>query len=126
MENAGLFLKGVYDRDLPYKFNLSGSGSLELKEKIHESLAGRKRIFEVNPVGFFEFVNFKTDYRYENKLNDFFGIEKKQSMIFLDEYLNFGGYPRVILEARLDEKNKTIGDIFRSCVEKRYVVFVEY
>lgn len=118
LENAGLFLKGVYDRDLPYKFIVSGSGSLELKEKIHESLAGRKRIFEVNPVGFFEFVNFKTDYRYENKLNDFFGIEKKQSMIFLDEYLNFGGYPRVILEARLDEKNKTIGDIFRSCVEK--------
>ncbi len=118
LENAGLFLKGVYDRDLPYKFIVSGSGSLELKEKIHESLAGRKRIFEVNPVGFLEFVNFKTDYRYENKLNDFFDIGKDQAMMFLNEYLNFGGYPRVILESRADEKNKTIGDIFRSCVEK--------
>ena len=33
-ENAGLFLKGLYDRGLPYKFLVSGSGSLELKEKI--------------------------------------------------------------------------------------------
>ena len=46
-ENAGLFLKGIYDLDLPYKFILSGSGSLELKEKIQESLTGRKRLFEL-------------------------------------------------------------------------------
>src|SRR3989338_6830102 len=38
-ENAGIFLKGLYDMNLPYKFIVSGSGSLELKEKIHESLA---------------------------------------------------------------------------------------
>ena len=42
LDNAGLFLKGIYDRNLPYKMIVSGSGSLELKEKIHESLAGRK------------------------------------------------------------------------------------
>ena len=34
LENAGLFLKGVYDRNLQYKFVVTGSGSLELKEKI--------------------------------------------------------------------------------------------
>ena len=33
-ENAGLFLKGLFDLKLPYKFIVSGSGSLELKEKI--------------------------------------------------------------------------------------------
>jgi len=46
-ENAGLFLKGIYDRKLPYKLIVSGSGSLELREKIHESLAGRKKQFEL-------------------------------------------------------------------------------
>ncbi|MBW2662531.1 MAG: AAA family ATPase, partial [Deltaproteobacteria bacterium] len=40
-ENAGLFLKGLYDLKLPYKFIISGSGSLELKKQIHESLIGR-------------------------------------------------------------------------------------
>ncbi|MFH1573494.1 MAG: AAA family ATPase, partial [Acidobacteriota bacterium] len=44
-ENAGLFLKGLYDQGLPWKFVVSGSGSIELKEKISESLAGRKRVF---------------------------------------------------------------------------------
>ena len=60
-ENAGLFLKGLFDMDLPYKFIVSGSGSLELKEKIHESLAGRKRVFELNTLSFEEFVNYKTN-----------------------------------------------------------------
>ncbi|MCL4279629.1 MAG: AAA family ATPase, partial [Ignavibacteriaceae bacterium] len=64
-ENAGIFIKGIYDLHLPYKFILSGSGSLELKEKIQESLVGRKRLFELLPVTFKEFVNYKTEYRYE-------------------------------------------------------------
>src|SRR3970040_2611283 len=41
-ENAGIFLKGLYDMRVPYKFIVTGSGSLELREKIHESLPGRK------------------------------------------------------------------------------------
>jgi len=52
-EDAGLFLKGLYDMRLPYKFIISGSGSIELKEKIHESLTGRKRVFELSTVAFF-------------------------------------------------------------------------
>jgi len=107
-ENAGLFLKGIYDMSLPYKFIVSGSGSLELKEKIHESLVGRKRIFELAPVSFEEFVNFKTDYRYQGKIKDYFEIEKEATENFLKEYLNFGGYPRVVLEEEKDEKRKII------------------
>ena len=48
-ENAGLFLKGLFDQGLPYKLVVSGSGSLELKEKIHESLVGRKRLLNCQP-----------------------------------------------------------------------------
>ena len=56
-EDAGRFLKGLYDLNLPYKFIVSGSGSLELKERIHESLVGRKRLFELNTLTFEEFFN---------------------------------------------------------------------
>ena len=66
-EDAGLFLKGLSDLKLPYKFILSGSGSLELKQKIHESLIGRKRLFELSTVSFEEFINHRTDYRYEDR-----------------------------------------------------------
>jgi hypothetical protein len=77
-ENAGLFLKGIHDLNLPYKFIVSGSGSVDLKAKIKESMVGRKRVYELYPVSLTEFVHFKTDYRYENNLADFFSSEKSK------------------------------------------------
>ena len=75
-------MKGLYDMSLPYKFIISGSGSVELKEKVHESLAGRKAMFEVLPVSFREFVNFKTEYKYSDRLVDYFAIEKHKNTQF--------------------------------------------
>jgi hypothetical protein len=115
-EDAGLFLKGIYDMDLPYKLIVSGSGSLELKEKIHESLTGRKQLFELDPVTFEEFVDFKTNYKYD--LNDFFEIEKSKTLKYLEEYLNFGGYPNVIIEETSEDKINKIGEIYNSYIEK--------
>lgn len=117
-ENAGLFLKGLYDRGLPYKFIVSGSGSLELKEKIQESLAGRKRLFEITTITFEEFVNFRTSYRYEDRLEDFFKVEQTESRTLLEEYLLFGGYPRVVLEKTLEEKREILRDLYQSYVER--------
>jgi len=117
-EDVGIFLKGIYDMNLPYKFIVSGSGSVELKEKIHESLAGRKRLFELSTLSFEEFVNYKTDYRYESKLEDFFSLERERALLFLKEYLNFGGYPRVVLEETLEEKTKIIAELYQSYIER--------
>lgn len=117
-ENAGVFLKGIYDMNLPYKFIVSGSGSVELKEKIHESLAGRKRIFELFTLNFEEFVNFRTGYKYEAKLDEFVEIDTEKIIELLGEYLNFGGYPRVVLEETLKEKQKVIDEIYQSYLEK--------
>lgn len=117
-EDAGLFLKGIYDMELPYKFILSGSGSVELKEKIKESLAGRKRIFELSTLTFEEFVNYKTDYRYEKHLLDFFSVEETKARELLDEYINFGGYPKVVLEEKFSEKQAEINEIYQSYIER--------
>src|SRR3989344_4878074 len=123
-ENAGLFLKGIYDMQLPYKFIVSGSGSLELKEKIHESLAGRKRVFELPTLSFEELVAFKTDYNYTNpdgtlkEPATFFAIYGKKALFYLEEYLNFGGYPRVVLETEISKKQVAIDEIYRSYLEK--------
>jgi predicted AAA+ superfamily ATPase len=117
-EDAGLFLKGLFDLKLPYKFILSGSGSLELKQKIHESLVGRKRLFELNTVTFEEFINHRTDYRYEENLADFLAIEKDRAQQLLSEYMHFGGYPRIVMAAEQREKLRLIDDIYRSVIEK--------
>jgi len=117
-ENAGIFLKGIYDQNLPYKFIVSGSGSLELKEKIHESLAGRKRLTELSTISFEEFVNFRTGYQYEDRLDDYFRIETEKTALLLEEYLDFGGYPQVMLSDRVEEKTKLINEIYQSYLEK--------
>jgi uncharacterized protein len=117
-EDAGLFLKGLYDMRLPYKFIISGSGSIELKEKIHESLTGRKRVFELSTVAFKEFVDFRTSYNYSSQINEFFNIETQKTNALLDEYLHFGGYPRVITEESIEEKRKEMDEIYQSYIEK--------
>jgi len=117
-ENAGLFLKGIFDMNTPYKFVVSGSGSLELKAKISESMAGRKQLFMVDPVSFEEFVNFKTNYQYEDRLLDFFKIEEGKTARLLTEYMVFGGYPRVILAETADLKQNQMQEIYRSYVDR--------
>lgn len=120
-ENAGLFLKGLYDMNSPYKFIVSGSGSLELKEKIHESLAGRKRIFELSTLSFLEFVNYKTEYKYEEKIPDYFLLHPDTVLELLKEYMIYGGYPAVVMAETSDEKNRVISELYQSYLEKDIV-----
>jgi len=118
-EDAGLFLKGIYDSRIPQKLVVSGSGSVELKEKIHESLAGRKLFFHLNTLSFEEFLDFKTGYKYEGKLVNFCSLEQEGLLAALfDEYLGFGGYPRVVLSETADEKAKIIDEIYSSYLIK--------
>jgi hypothetical protein len=117
-EDAGLFLKGLFDLKLPYKFILSGSGSLELKQKIQESLIGRKRLFELSTITFEEFINHRTEYRYEENLVDFLSIEKDRAGQLLAEYMTFGGYPRIVMATEQRGKLRLIDEIYRSVLEK--------
>ncbi|MGD8659213.1 MAG: ATP-binding protein [Desulfobacterales bacterium] len=116
--DAGLFLKGLFDLKLPYKFIISGSGSLELKQKIDESLVGRKRLFELSTITFEEFLNHRTDYRYDDNLADYLEIEPDRARQLLSEYMTFGGYPRVIMVPEELEKRRIIDEIYRSVLEK--------
>ncbi|PIV07555.1 ATPase, partial [Candidatus Shapirobacteria bacterium CG03_land_8_20_14_0_80_35_14] len=117
-ENAGVFLKGIYDMDLGYKFVVTGSGSFELNEKIVESMAGRKRLFELNSLSFKEFVDYKTDYKYVENYDLLQKFEEDKLSLMLQEYLIFGGYPRVILSSDEAEKRLLATEIFNSYLDK--------
>jgi hypothetical protein len=117
-ENAGLFLKGIYDMRGPHKWIVSGSGSLELKGKIQESLAGRKRMFTLDTCTFLEYAAFQTQYRYGDRLYDWMETEPERARHLLEQYVNYGGYPRVVLEASDQEKRLLIDEIFSSYLEK--------
>lgn len=118
IENAGLFLKGIYDRELPYKFIATGSGSLELKEKIAESLVGRKRNFYLYTVSIGEFANYKTEGKYENRIGQALATDPILEDQVLREYLAFGGYPRVVTAIGPGEKNAMLAEIFQGYIER--------
>jgi len=96
-----------------------------LKQKIDESLVGRKRLFELSTVTFEEFLNYRTDYRYEDSLADFLAIEKDRSEQLLVEYMTFGGYPRIVTATEQQEKHRLIDEIFRSVLEKDIVYLLK-
>ncbi len=127
INNAGIFLKGLQDMGLPYKFIVSGSGSVDLRAEIRESMLGRKRIYEVFPLNLLEFVNYKTDYQYSDRLSDFFALEHARSEGLLLDYMNFGGYPRVVLESQTREKNREMDEIYQGYIARdiAYLLKVE-
>jgi len=72
-----------------------------------------------NPIIFkFGFINYRTEYKYENNLYDFFKVENKKLSELLNEHLHFGGYPRVVTAESIEEKKKEIDEIYRSYIEK--------
>ena len=117
-KNAGRFMKGIYDMGLRHKFILSGSGSLELKEDLVESLAGRKRIFELNPVSFLEFTDFRTSYRFSDNIEEWLDYSDSERTHLFNEYLIFGGYPKVILADTQERKKLVLAEIYRSYIER--------
>ena len=127
-EDAGRFLKGLYDMDLPYKFIATGSGSIELKEKIGEALTGRKHLIEMSSVSFEEFIDYKTSYKYTKSLAAFYSVEKTKTRLLLDEYLRFGGYPAVVTADTILRKKEIMNEIFVSYITKdiSYLLGVKY
>ncbi len=117
-QDAGRFLKGLYDMQLPCKFVVTGSGSLELKEKISEALTGRKHLIEMHPVSFYEYLDYKTAYSYTDRLDEYCRIEHTTLLGFFYEYLTYGGYPKVITSDTSELKYDVMDEIFTSYITK--------
>jgi hypothetical protein len=118
LPNAGLFLKGLYDRQLPHKLIVTGSGSLELKEKIAESLVGRKEIFFLPTVSPAEFVRYRTDYAYDKGVKEVLHTDRALMERILGEYLKYGGYPRVITAKTEQRKLRILEEIYQGYMER--------
>jgi len=114
-------VKYLYD-NYDIKFFLTGSSSYYLKNLFSESLAGRKFIFELYPLDFEEFLIFKSqkiffyptlEQKGENK--NLISFEKKKKLY--EEYLEYGGFPEVVLMDDLETKKMKINDVFKSYFE---------
>ncbi len=127
LENPGLFLKGIYDLMLPVKFVVTGSSSLEVKAKISESLAGRKRIFSLYPFSFCEFLSFKNNalYRLISKPKEISSYHRREIFDYLYDFIIYGSYPRVALEDNKEEKMRFLEEIYSSYIERDIIGFMK-
>jgi len=105
------------------KFFLTGSSSYYLKNLFPESLAGRKFLFVLSPLDFEEFLLFKNvsskkfyhTFTDQEKNKNYIEFEKIKG--YYEEYLEYGGFPQVVL-ADLQLKKFNLDDIFKSYIEK--------
>lgn len=105
------------------KFFLTGSSSFYLKNLFPESLAGRKIIFEMFPLTFREFLHFKG--KEKEIIGTFSEKAAKKNRVafekykpFYEEFLEFGGFPKVALEEAPLRRRRLLEEIFTSYFEK--------
>lgn len=110
-------LKYLYDT-YDIKFIVAGSSSYYLKNLFGESLAGRKRIFELFPLDFGEFLEFKnTPWTQEDFFHHTFDAQEYNRLYVLyEDFLEYGGFPEVVLMDKAEEKKSMLSDIISSYV----------
>ena len=122
------FVKYYHDHS-DTKFILSGSSSYYLKNKITESLAGRKRVFEIYPLTFFEFLQFKeedTSAFEKQRMKPFRPIVYSKFQKQYEEYIQYGGFPQVVLQSSHTKKEHSLKDILNSYLELDVKILSDY
>ena len=110
LENIGLFIKYLYDLHQGIKFILTGSVSLDIKQKIKEPLTGRKQEFFLAPLDLGE-VLLSRGISVEKITGAFDKLEQ-----VLEEYLLFGGYPGVLTLGNWEKKTQKLKEITQSYI----------
>lgn len=119
------FLKYLFDT---YQENLkiiaTGSSAFYLDRKFRDSLAGRKRIFHLKPLNFAEFLSFNDATELRRELSRIREDEQyissfyNELLHYFNEYLIYGGYPRVVLENDVQEKEIYLEELISSFLKK--------
>ncbi len=122
IQNVRLWEKWIkyrYDKDRNIKFFVSGSTSELLSKEYGHLLSGRYFRINVMPLGFDEFLEFRNiEFSSEMKR-----IKNKRAIKrALVEYLEFGGFPEVVLEERENVRNERLKTYFESILLKDVVL----
>lgn len=115
-KEAGQKLKYLYDTT-GKKFVISGSSSLEIRD-MGKFLVGRIFTFYLDPLSFSEFLDHRDStiyslYQNSSKKGEISKSSeiKKATLKLFEEYLIYGGYPRVVLAKTDEEKEFVLGSV---------------
>lgn len=100
------------------KFIVTGSSSYYLKNLFSESLSGRKKLFELYPLDFGEFLIFKgVSFSQTDWQKGMFNVsEYNRLSSYYEEFIRFGGFPQVVLSESENDKRDILSDIMSSYV----------
>jgi uncharacterized protein len=119
VKNIPSVIKSLYDA-YEVKFLVSGSSSFYLKNHFSESLAGRKKIFELWPLDFQEFLVFRDAWKPQAEMER----DKPYLRTFYDlysglyeEYIRYGGFPEVALADSAQDRDDYLADIVNAYIE---------
>lgn len=116
--NLPSVLKYLYDT-YNIKFIVTGSSAYYMKNMFSESLAGRKKLFDIYPLSFTELLSFNGVPETKITLNSaekFVRTEYERLKDYYETYINYGGFPEVVLSNSVEEKKDMIQDIISSYI----------
>jgi uncharacterized protein len=125
LSDATNFLKLLYDEHVDrIKIIATGSSAFYMDDQFRDSLAGRKKIFQLYTCSFDEYLELsgKSDLLPEMKnilsKNDYKSTSIDYLRLEWEGYLTYGGYPAVITEPDKDEKVDRLREIRDSFVKR--------
>ena len=110
---GGKHLKYIYDTT-DKKIFISGSSAMELSINAIKYLVGRIFVFNLYSFSFGEFLRVKDEKLYALYVKadaSISSVVSKKIYAYMEEYLTFGGYPRVILSKNEDEKKEVLKNL---------------
>lgn len=116
MTNPSSFLKLVVDHYKHIQLIVSGSSSFNIKSKFKDSLVGRTVDFEIFNLSFREFLRFKGKEHLVAQSLDPFHLKELTSLY--EEYVLYGGYPKIVLESSREKKEMYLQQIIDTYIKK--------
>jgi predicted AAA+ superfamily ATPase len=124
-KKGGKTLKFIFDT-YNLKVIISGSSKPEISINSLQFLVGRVFIYNINPISFKEFINFKSNENYFLFKNEI--TQKSFKLVEKEfyEYLKFGGYPEVVIEKEYSNKKKILKNIENTYLLKEIKEILQY
>lgn len=116
IDNVSTMLKLLTDKHRDLRILCTGSSSLDILQRVEESMAGRVRIIEVLSLSFSEYLLFRDDNLWQLQQRATIADEALMSPLLnaYREYLIYGGLPRVALATKNNDKIALINDIYQT------------
>lgn len=127
VKTSGQKLKYIYDTVSNIKIIISGSSAVELSINSIKYLVGRIIVFELFSLSFEEFLEYKNKKLFNIYTKKLFSQQiYSQINNYIEEYMLFGGYPRVVLEDNIEKKKEILQNIFNTYLLKEISEILKY